>query len=93
MLSTITASTSAAITITFLFYLMSNVISNLALVYNLKIFKYFVALHWDFSYLLESTPNPYHFTPSFSLIIIGIYLIVILALTYIFFDKKDVKNI
>ncbi len=93
LLSTITTSTSAAITITFLFYLMSNVISNLALMYNLKIFNYFIALHWNFNYLLTKTPNPYNFKPLFSLGIIAIYLIVMLCLTFIYFNKKDVKNI
>ncbi len=93
LLSTITTSTSAAITITFLFYLISNVISNLALLYNIKIFKYFIALHWNFNYLLTKTPNPYNFKPLFSLSIIIIYLTIMLIITYIYFNKKDVKNI
>ncbi len=93
LLSTITTSTSAAITITFLFYLISNVISNLALLYNIKIFKYFIALHWNFNYLVNKTSNPYNFKPIFSLGIISIYIIIILCISYIYFNKKDVKNI
>ena len=92
-LSTITASTSAAITITFLFYLLGNVISNLALVYKFKIFKFFVSLHWDFSYLIAHTSNPYHFSINFSLVILGLYIIVMLCLAFLYFRKKDVKNI
>ena len=92
-LSTITTSTSAAITITFLFYLIANVISNLVLVYKTSIFKYFISLHWDFNYLITKTPNPYHFSYQTSIFVLLIYTIVILSFTFIYFNKKDVKNI
>lgn len=92
-LSTITASTSAAITITFLFYLASKIIANLALVYNLKLLKLFISLHWDFNYLVSFSSNPYNIKTTTSLIIILIYISVILCTTYIYFSKKDVKNI
>lgn len=93
MISTLTCSTSAAITITFLFYLIGNVISNLALTFNFKILKYFISLHWDFSYLVYHESNPYKFSPSMSIIVNLVYLVAILCITFIYFDKKDVKNI
>ncbi len=92
-LSTITASTSAAITISFLFYLAANVINNLAINYNFKFFKYFVSLHWDFSYLVNKTTNTFNIEPLTSGIVLIIYTTVILCLTFTYFKKKDVKNI
>ena len=87
------ASTSAAITISFLVYLIGNVIANLAQVYKFKIFKYLVFLHWDFSYLVTKGTNPFGFKPLTSIIVVGIYLLFFLCLTYIYFQKKDVKNV
>lgn len=93
MLSTITASTSAAITISFLFYLMFNVISNLAALYDFWIFKFFVSLYWDFSYLVTSSPSPFGVSISTSVFVILIYIFIMLCITYVTFGKKDVKNI
>jgi len=92
-LSTITRSTSAATTITFLFYLIGGVISELALTYNWHIFKAFVSIHWRFSYLVDFTSNPYNINPWISLLTVLIYIGVILCLAFIYFNKKDVKNI
>ena len=93
MLSTVTASTSAAITISFLFYLMFNVISNLAVVYDFWVFKFFVSLYWDFSYLVTGTSSPVGVSISTSDFVILIYIFVMLCITYVTFGKKDVKNI
>lgn len=92
-LSTITASTSAAITISFLFYLAANIINNLATNYNFKFFKYFVSLHWDYSYLVNRTTNTFNIEPLTSAIVLILYAGVILCLTFAYFKKKDVKNI
>jgi len=92
-LSTITCSTSAAITITFLFYLVSEVVRNLVLIYDIKILKAFVSIHWDFSYLINYQNNPFKFKPIVSLLIVLIYISVTLCISYIYFEKKDVKNI
>ena len=93
MLSTVTASTSAAITISFLFYLMFNVISNLAVVYDFWVFKFFVSLYWDFSYLVTGTSSPFGGSVSTSILVIALYILVMLCITYVTFGKKDVKNI
>ena len=93
MISTITLSTSAAITVSFLFYLLANVISNLALVYPLPIFKAFVSLYWDFGYLVTASSQPFGASFLTSLFVIFIYLFVMLCLAYVTFIKKDVKNI
>ena len=93
MLSTITLSTSAASTITFLIYLVGNIIANLALSFNIKILKLFISLHWDFSYLVKLSNNPYNFKPITSLSVVLIYLIVMYLTTLLIFNKRDVKNI
>ena len=93
MIGTVTLSTSAAITIGFLFYLLANVISNLALVYHLPIFRSFVSLYWDFSYLVTSSPQPYGASFLFSIFVIFAYAFIMLCITYVTFGKKDVKNI
>lgn len=93
MISTITLSTSAAITISFLFYLLANVISNLALAYDLPIFKCFVSLYWDFSYLVNHVAQPFDASILTSILVIAIYLVIMLCLTYVTFIKKDVKNV
>ncbi len=93
MISTITASTSAAITVSFLFYLLGNVISNLALVYNLPIFKTCVSLYWDFSYLITNSTQPYNASFLTSILVIILYIMVMLFVSYFIFSKKDVKNI
>lgn len=92
-LSTITCSTSAAITITFLFYLVSEVIRNLALIYNIKILKAFISIHWDFTYLVNYQNNPFKYQPIISILVVLAYISVTLCITYIYFAKKDVKNI
>ena len=93
MISTITASTSAAITVSFLFYLLGNVTSNLALVYHLPIFKTCVSLYWDFSYLITKSTQPYNASFLTSIIVIILYIMVMLFVSYFIFSKKDVKNI
>lgn len=93
MISSITLSTSGAITIGFLAYLLGNIISNLALIYKLPIFKYFVSLYWDFSYIITGKTIAYNITLPISFIIIFLYIVIILCITYVTFIKKDVKNI
>mgnify|MGYP001659917638 CR=1 FL=1 len=92
MISTVTASTSAAITISFLFYLLGNVISNLALIYSLPIFKVFVSLYWDFSYLVTVQTQPFGASILTSILVVLAYIFLMLCIAYVFFMKKDVKN-
>ena len=92
-LSTITCQTSSAVTLTFMLYLIGNIIRTLYLTYQIKILKFFISLHWDFSYLVNLTPNEFKIKPLVSLSIVVLYIIVILCLTFIYFHKKDVKNI
>ena len=93
MISTVTLSTSAAITISFLFYLLANVISNLAIVYDFPIFKLFISLYWDFSYLVTGDVSSFGVSVSTSVLVILVYLLVMLCISYVTFMKKDVKNI
>ena len=93
MISTVTKSTSAAITISFLFYLLANVISNLALIYDFPLFKVFVSLYWDFSYLVHLDSQPYGATVFSSSLVIFVYLLIMLCISYVTFAKNDVKNL
>lgn len=93
MISTISASTSAAITVSFLFYLLANVVSNLALVYDFPVFHLFVSLYWDFSYLVTGSSSPFGVSIGISVLVILGYLFVMLCIAYVTFMKKDVKNI
>ena len=93
MLSTITTSTSAAITISFLFYLLANVISNLAVIYDLTIFKGCVSLYWNFNYLVLKETSPFNVSVVSSILIILVYILIMLCITYVTFGKRDVKNI
>lgn len=93
MISTISASTSAAITISFIFYLVSNIINAIALTYNLKILKLFIPLYWDFSHLLKHTSHPLNISTGASIGMCVLYVALISIITFIFFNKKDVKNI
>lgn len=91
--STVFCSTSAAVTLTFALYLVGNVLNQFYLNYDLKFLRYFVSLHWDFSYLVDLSENIYNMKPLASLGLIGIYISVILCITFGYFKKKDVKNI
>ena len=93
MLSVVTTSTSAAITVSFLFYLLLNVISNLALVYDFWVFKASASLYWDFSYLVTGTTQTFGANISTSILVLFIYIFVMLCIAYVIFGKKDVKNI
>ena len=93
LISTLTSSTSAAITISFLFYLLGNVIVNLALIYDFQIFKACISLYWDFSYLVLNNTNPYGISVFTSCLVIFLYLFVMLCIAYVYFNKKDVKNV
>ena len=93
MISTISLSTSAAITISFLFYFLTNVISNLALMYHFPLFKLSVSLYWDFSYLFLGEGQPYGVSLPTSFMVLAIYLSVMLCIAYFVFHKKDVKNV
>ena len=61
--------------------------------YDFKIFKACISLYWDFSYLVLNTPNPYGVSVFTSGIVIVIYLFVMFCIAYVYFNKKDVKNV
>lgn len=93
MLSAITLSTSAACTLSFIFYLVGNVISNLASIYSFKVFKLLIPLYWDFTYLVKGIKHPFNVSTSVSVSITILYIVAMLCITYVYFRKKDVKNI
>ena len=93
-LSTLFLSTSLANTLTIIGTFGSSLISAYAQIFELDIAKYFITLHWDWSVYLFGAPSPYiGVTFPMSVIICLIYLIVMIALSFIVFKKRNIKNI
>ena len=92
--STLFTNTALAVSIPFLGYIGANIINQLALLYNIKQVIYFVTPNWDLScYLFGGSPLFKELTPTFSIIVCVIYLIIMLVLNCIVFKKRDIKNI
>ncbi len=80
--------------ITMIFYSISIVVNNLIINNNIKIFKYFITLNWDFSdYLFGGLGNYRYLSLKSSIFIYVIYVIIILAIMFVKFNRKDIKNI
>ena len=93
-LSTIFTNSPVAIALPLLGYMGSSIINQLALLYDIKIIKYFVTANWDFSqYLFGKMPMMEGLTPVFSGIICLIYFLIMIIPTFIVFKKKNIKNI
>ena len=92
--STLFTNTALAVSMPFLGYIGSSIINQLALLYDIKQVIYFVTPNWDLScYLFGRSPLFKELTPTFSIIVCVIYLIIMLVLNCIVFKKRDIKNI
>ena len=77
-----------------LFYTFSEFINNMIIMYNIKIFKYWVTLNWNFnSYLFGNLGDFQYLNFKKSFFIYLFYVIILLCLTFVNFNKKDIKNI
>lgn len=92
-ISTIFKNTSLATSLGIMGYIASGIINAIVSVSNLKIFKYFVTLNWNFEeYLFGGLPSFKYVNLPFSIIICIIYVIIMLIPTFIIFKKSNVKN-
>ena len=85
---------TVSLVLSLLLYLSSTTIDYIALKYNIKWLKYLLTTNWnliDYSY---GKLKEYSYTNfNFSLIVITTYFIVVLIITIINFNKKNIKNI
>ena len=93
-ISTIFTNSPLAIVISLLGYMSTNIINALAQSYNIQILKYFITMNWNIDqYLFGALPPFEGMNISLSIIICIIYFVAMLIPTFIFFKKKNIKNI
>lgn len=92
-LSIIILNTAFAITMTFAGYIAADIINMMAVNFDIKILKYFVTSSWDFSPLILGGSMPFNLSLTESLITCIIYLGIMLAVTFMVFKNRNVKNI
>lgn len=95
MLSTVFNNTAIAIALTLLGYFASNIINFFAINYNITILKYFITLNWDISQFAFGAIPVFSSITSiwFSLGICLVYFIVMILLSFVVFNKRNIKNI
>lgn len=92
--STLFANTAVAIVLPLLGYMASNLINQLALMYEIKPLLYFVTPNWDLSvYLFGGLPDFEGLTLIFSIAICIAYFIIMMIPTFLAFKKRNIKNI
>lgn len=93
-LSTIFTSTSLANTLTIIGVFGSDLINSIAQTFEIGILKYIVTLNWDWSVYLFGGISPYKgVTFPFSVVICIFYWVLMLIITTIIFNKRNIKNI
>ncbi len=91
--SAIINNTAFAIALTFCGMIGAEIINSLALVYNIKFLDYFVTTNWNFQTFLFGGSSPFELSLSHSIIVCLIYLVIMIAVSFIWFNKKDIKNV
>lgn len=94
MMSTVFINSAVAIVIPIIGYIAGNIINETAIMYSIKQLKYFITLNWDFTEFLFGKLPRYEFTNfKFAIIICIIYWLAMLAITFVSFKKRQIKNI
>lgn len=94
LLSVIFSSTIITITIPMMLYMFTPTITYITKQYQLNFMKYFVNINWNLQkYLFGKIPDISFINLKFSIIILLIYFITLLILTFLIFRKKNIKNI
>jgi ABC-2 type transport system permease protein len=94
LISIITSNNILSLTISLIVYIFSASIKSLAINYNLKIMKYLLTMNWNINeYLFGKLSEYKYLNLTTSIIICIIYYIFLLVLSFIIFNKKDIKNI
>lgn len=91
--SVIVNSTAFSIVIPFCGIIAAELINSFALAYNIKILNYFVTTNWDFTMYLFGETSIFNNSLLHAIIVCLAYLIIMLAVTFIIFKRKDIKNI
>ena len=91
--STLFKNTSLATSVGIMGYIASGITNVLVSANNLKVFKYFVTLNWDFGeYLFGGLPSFKYVNLPFSVAICIVYMIIMLVPTFIIFKNTNIKN-
>lgn len=86
--------TIASFSITILLYTFSEVINGMIINYNLKFMQYFVTMNWNFGdYLFGGLSVFEYINLKKSILIYLIYVIILLAIMFVSFRKKNIKNV
>lgn len=94
LISIITSNNILSLTISLIVYIFSASIKSLAINYNLKIMKYLLTMNWNINeYLFGKLSEYKYLNLTTSIIICIIYYIFLLVLSFVIFNKKDIKNI
>lgn len=92
-LSTIIGSTAFSIAITFAGLIGSSIINVFAVMYKIKILKYFVTTNWDFNLYLFGKTSQYGTSLTHAIVVCIIYFLIMVITTFIVFKRKNIKNI
>ena len=94
LISIITSNNILSLTISLIVYIFSASIKSLAISYNIKIMKYLLTMNWNINeYLFGKLSEYKYLNLTTSIIICIIYYIFLLILSFMIFNKKDIKNI
>lgn len=94
LISIITSNNILSLTISLIVYIFSASIKSLAINYNIKIMKYLLTMNWNINEYLFGKLSEYKcLNLTTSIIICIIYYIFLLILSFMIFNKKDIKNI
>ena len=93
-ISTVMASTPSAVVIPILTLLFSSLINGLTELYQLEYMKFFPTMCWNLNQFFFGNETSYKYDSlNLSIIMSSIYLVCMLILSFIYFKKKDIKNI
>ena len=94
MIGTVLTSSSTAIVISLLAYMMSSLVDSIAMAYQKVWMKFIPTLNWDFSqYLYGTLPKLKGMTIEFSATICIVLIIAMGIITYENFARKNIKNV
>lgn len=92
--STFINNTGISMAISMVGYIAAEIINSAAYYFNIKWLRYFVTLNWNLSdYLYSKTPTLEGTSLIFSLFICLLYFILMIVPTFMYFKKKNIKNI
>lgn len=94
LLGVATTSMIISTTMPLLLYMFSSTITYLAKQYQISFMRYLVSINWNLQdYLFGKLPEIPFINLQFSIILLTIYFIVLIVLTFIIFKKRNIKNI